>query len=412
MVLRVKKKFFVIEPIPSAPLADSKYLRSGMRFILIMRLLVLCSEELKSMFDKQDGVELFDQIQTFHACKQEKGKSVSSYVLKMEGYVEKLERLGYVLIQDLSTIGKMHALLIEYEKGLSKKAVIPQVMVIQGGRIQKANIKSLNAKGKGKGEGKGKDKQGYIPKPKNSKPSTKEHPTKDDTCHHCKEVGHWKRNCPAYLAKLIKKKKKVGTASSSDIFTKELFSFLINPGCMTLVVVLTFVTQNGVFEDGRAKELKEIPDKDTSPSENTSEIPMEVEGFEPPQEEFVSICRSARTNQDPERLCLNVEVEEHSLGDLNEPTNYKVALLDSESDKWLGAMNAEMQSMKDNQVLRLVDLLYNAKGFTQTYGVDYVETFSPVADIRAIKILIAIATFYDYEIWQMDVKIVFLKWLS
>ncbi|GKF33806.1 retrotransposon protein, putative, ty1-copia subclass [Tanacetum coccineum] len=44
-----------------------------------------------------------------------------------------------------------------------------------------------------------------------------------------------------------------------------------------------------------------------------------------------------------------------------------------------------------------------AKGFTQTYGVDYEETFSPVADIRAIRILIAIAAYYDYEIWQMDV---------
>ncbi|GKC96320.1 retrotransposon protein, putative, ty1-copia subclass [Tanacetum coccineum] len=45
-----------------------------------------------------------------------------------------------------------------------------------------------------------------------------------------------------------------------------------------------------------------------------------------------------------------------------------------------------------------------AKGFTQTYEVDYKETFSPVADIRAIRILIVIVAFYDYEIWQMDVK--------
>ncbi|GKC64694.1 putative retrotransposon ty1-copia subclass protein, partial [Tanacetum coccineum] len=49
-----------------------------------------------------------------------------------------------------------------------------------------------------------------------------------------------------------------------------------------------------------------------------------------------------------------------------------------------------------------------AKGFTQTYGVNYEETFSPVAYIRAIRILIAIAAYYDYEIWQMDVKTTFL----
>ncbi|GJU23929.1 retrotransposon protein, putative, ty1-copia subclass [Tanacetum coccineum] len=105
-----------------------------------------------------------------------------------------------------------------------KKDATPQVMAIQGGRIQKSNKKSFNAKGKGKGKGKGKDKS-YIPKPKNPKPSAKEHPTQDDTCHHCKEVGHCKRNCPAYLVELIKKKKQVGTASSSNIFVIELFSF-------------------------------------------------------------------------------------------------------------------------------------------------------------------------------------------
>ncbi|GJU53618.1 retrotransposon protein, putative, ty1-copia subclass [Tanacetum coccineum] len=135
---------------------------------------------------------------------------------------------------------------------------------------------------------------------------------------------------------------------------------------------------------------------------------MEVEGFEPPQEQVVPVRRSARTHRAPDRLCLNVEVEEYSLGDLNEPNNYKATMLDSKSNKWLDTMNAEMQSIKDNQVRCLVDLLPNSKGFTQTYGVDYEEMFSPVADIRAIRILIAIAAFYDYELWQMNVKTTFL----
>nr|GEW90642.1 hypothetical protein [Tanacetum cinerariifolium] len=156
-------------------------------------------------------------------------------------------------------------------------------------------------------------------------------------------------------------------------------------------------------------ELEEIQDKDTSPSENTSKIPMEVEGFKLPQEEVIPVRRSVRTHQAPEHLCLNVEVEEHSLGDFNEPTNYKVPMLDLKSNKWLDAMNVMMQSMKDNKVWCLVDLPPNAKGFTQTYKVDYEETFSPIADIRAIRILKAIAAFYDYEIWKMDVKTTFLN---
>ncbi|GJS04701.1 retrotransposon protein, putative, ty1-copia subclass [Tanacetum coccineum] len=107
---------------------------------------------------------------------------------------------------------------------------------------------------------------------------------------------------------------------------------------------------------GRAVDLEEIQDEDISLSKITSEIPMEVEGFEPPQEEVISIRRSERTHRAPNRLCLNVEVEEHSLGDLNEPTSYKAAMLDSESNKWIDAMNAEIQCMMDNRVWFLVDL--------------------------------------------------------
>ncbi|GKA12751.1 chrysanthemyl diphosphate synthase [Tanacetum coccineum] len=110
------------------------------------------------------------------------------------------------------------------------------------GELHKANKKSLKAKGNGKANGNGKDKQVYITKPKNLKPSAKEHPAKDDTCHHCKEVGRWKRNFPVYLVELLKKKKQVGTASSSGIFTIELFSFpnkswVYDTGCDTHICI-------------------------------------------------------------------------------------------------------------------------------------------------------------------------------
>ncbi|GKA39418.1 retrotransposon protein, putative, ty1-copia subclass [Tanacetum coccineum] len=154
---------------------------------------------------------------------------------------------------------------------------------------------------------------------------------------------------------------------------------------------------------GRAIDLEEIKDEDTSPSEITSEIPMEVKGFEPPQDEEILIRRSERTRRAPSRLCLNVEAEEHSLGDLNKPTSYKAEMLEFKSNKRIDAMNAEIQSMMDNMVWVLVDLPLGYK----TIGSKWI--FKKKTDMDAIRILISIAAYYDYEIWQMDIKTAFLN---
>ncbi|GKF41907.1 hypothetical protein Tco_0125249, partial [Tanacetum coccineum] len=78
----------------------------------------------------------------------------------MKNYVE-LERLGYVLPQEYLSVG---LILNGFTSDFAGFVATPQVMEIQGGRIQKSNKKSLNAKGKGKQKDKGKDKS-YIPKP-------------------------------------------------------------------------------------------------------------------------------------------------------------------------------------------------------------------------------------------------------
>jgi hypothetical protein len=50
-----------------------------------------------------------------------------------------------------------------------------------------------------------------------------------------------------------------------------------------------------------------------------------------------------------------------------------------------------------------------AKGFAQRYGVDYEETYAPVCRIGSIRVLIALAAHYDWEIHHMDVTSAFLN---
>ncbi|GKD61065.1 hypothetical protein Tco_1298574, partial [Tanacetum coccineum] len=109
---------------------------------------------------------------------------------------------------------------------------------------------------------------------------------------------------------------------------------------------------HGLLESSVSDEgLELIQEEDTQPFENTSEVHNEVAPIEvEPQNLEVPICRSARIPPAPDRYGFYVDVEEYELGYLNEPPNYKVELLDHESDKWLEAMNMKMQSMKDNQV--------------------------------------------------------------
>ena len=110
----------------------------------------------------------------------------------------------------------------------------------------------------------------------------------------------------------------------------------------------------------------------------------------------------------------------------DEPTTYKEVLNNSKSDLWFRTMKSEMDSMDENQVWTLVDppeginpigckwvfkkktcmegnvVTYKArlvaKGYRQRQGIDYDETFGPMAMLKSIRILLAIAAYYDYEI--------------
>src|SRR5512140_1053385 len=145
--------------------------------------------------------------------------------------------------------------------------------------------------------------------------------------------------------------------------------------------------------------------------------------------------RSTRVRSAPEWY--GNPVLEVMLLDHDEPTNYEEAMVSPDSAKWLEAMKSEMGSMYENKVWTLVDLpddrqaienkwifkkktdadgnvtIYKArlvaKGYQQVQGIDYDETFSPIAKLKSVQIMLAIAAYYDYEIWQMDVKTAFLN---
>ncbi|GJR06244.1 retrotransposon protein, putative, ty1-copia subclass [Tanacetum coccineum] len=102
---------------------------------------------------------------------------------------------------------------------------------------------------------------------------------------------------------------------------------------------------------GSTVDFDEIQSEDAQPSKNTSLHQHEVEPDTiEPQTDVILVRKSARISQAHERYSFYIDAKEHELGDHSEPPNYQAALSDPESKKWLEAMNAEMQSMKDNQV--------------------------------------------------------------
>nr|GEY73244.1 hypothetical protein [Tanacetum cinerariifolium] len=113
---------------------------------------------------------------------------------------------------------------------------------------------------------------------------------------------------------------------------------------------------------GSVKDLELIQEEDTNPSVDTSlGHEKDDQEIDEPQSDINPIRKSSKTRRAPNRMCLYIDAEEHELGDIGEPANYKVTLLDLESKKWLDAMNVEMQSMKDNDVWVLVELPPNAR---------------------------------------------------
>jgi hypothetical protein len=120
-----------------------------------------------------------------------------------------------------------------------------------------------------------------------------------------------------------------------------------------------------------------------------------------------------------------------------EPSTYTEAIVSGDREKWMVAMQEEMQSLEKNGTWDIVRLPTGkkavrckwifkrkegsspsevsrfkarlvAKGFSQILGIDYNDVFSPVVKHSSIHALLGIVAMHDLELEQLDVKIVFL----
>ena len=120
----------------------------------------------------------------------------------------------------------------------------------------------------------------------------------------------------------------------------------------------------------------------------------------------------------------------HAYISMIEPKKVYEALEDSD---WLEAMHEELNNFKRNKVWRLVEkpkdcrnvigtkwvfknkqdehgiVVRNnarlvAQGYSQIEGIDFGETYAPVARLESIRILLAYATHHNFKLQQMDVK--------
>src|SRR5664279_505828 len=169
-------------------------------------------EELKLIFQTHAQQESYEASEKFFNCKMEENGSVSEHVLKMSGYADKLQSLGISIPIELGIHRVLQSLppsyknfVMNYNMQCMKKTLPELFQMLKTAEVEikkEHQVLMVNKttgfkkdKPKNKCEFKKGGKKAAAPakKPKAS-------PKTDTECFYCKGTGHWKRNCPKYLA--------------------------------------------------------------------------------------------------------------------------------------------------------------------------------------------------------------------
>ncbi|MQJ93269.1 hypothetical protein EI018_24860, partial [Escherichia coli] len=172
-------------------------------------------QELEFIFQKNARIERYETSDKFYACKMEENSSVSEHVLKMSGYSNRLAELGIELPQEAITDRILQSLPPSYKgfvlnynmQGMEK--TIPElysmlksveVEIKKEHQVLMVNKTTSFKKGKGKKNFKKDGKAVAAPGKPDTRKKKKNGPKPETECFYCKGKGHWKRNCPKYLA--------------------------------------------------------------------------------------------------------------------------------------------------------------------------------------------------------------------
>nr|GEV99307.1 zinc finger, CCHC-type [Tanacetum cinerariifolium] len=144
--------------------------------------------------------------------------------------------------------------------------------------------------------------------------------------------------------------------------------------------------ENRFYSIPRPKDI--IPNSDESQRDDHSDdVPSEI--YEP------------RKGGSQYSYCYSIE---------EDPRTYNEAMQSLDAAFWKEAIDDEIRSMENNTWV-LSDLPPGCKplGFRKKEGIDYFETYAPVARITTIRLLLALAAIHNLVIHQMDVKTAFLN---